>query len=45
MKLHVESKQDNPIANLLRTKDIDFKELYADINTSPVTGINGQATR
>lgn len=42
MKLHVESQRDNPIANLLRTKNIDFKELYADINTSPVTGINGQ---
>ena len=42
MKLHVESKRDNPIANLLRTKNIDFKELFTDINTSPTTGINGQ---
>ena len=42
MKLHVESKRDNPIANLLRTKNIDFKELFTDISTSPTTGINGQ---
>ncbi len=42
MKLHVESSRDNPVADLLRTKDIDFKNLYADIQTSPVTGVNGQ---
>ena len=42
MKLHVESKRDNPIADLLRTSDISFKELLIDVNTSPVTGINGQ---
>ena len=43
MKLHVESKRDNPIANLLRTSDIEFKELMLDMNTSPVTGINGKS--
>ena len=42
MKLHVESGHNNPIANLLRTKEIDFKELFVDLNTSPITGINGQ---
>ena len=42
MKLHVESRRNNPIANLLRTKDIDFKELLLDLNTSSATGINGQ---
>ena len=42
LKLHVESGHDNPIANLLRTKEIDFKELFIDLNSSPVTGINGQ---
>ena len=43
MKLHVESKRDNPLANLLRTSDIDFKEMFLDLTTSPVTGINGQS--
>ena len=42
MKLHVESKRNNPVANLLRSKAIDFKELYADLSTSPETGVNGQ---
>ena len=41
-KLHVESGRNNPVANLLRTKEITFKELLADINTSPATGVNGQ---
>jgi len=41
MKLHVESKRDNPIANLLKTQEIDFKDLLLDLNTSPQTGING----
>ena len=43
MKLHVESKRDNPIANLLKTRNIDFKELLLDVTTSPETGINGQS--
>ena len=41
MKLHVESKRDNPLANFLKTQEIDFKDLLIDLNTSPVTGING----
>ncbi len=42
MKLHVESKRDNPLATLLKTgKDIDFKDLQLDINSSPVSGLNG----
>ena len=41
MKLHVESKRDNPIANLLKTQEIDFKDLLIDLNLSPKTGING----
>ena len=43
MKIHVESKNDNPIIDLLRTSDISFKELLIDVNTSPITGINGQS--
>ena len=42
MKLHVESRRSNPVANLLRTMEIDFKELLIDLNTSAETGINGQ---
>ena len=41
MKLHVESKKDNPIANLLKIQEIDFKDLLLDLNMSPETGING----
>ena len=43
MKLHVESKHNNPVVDLLHTSDISFKELLIDVNTSPVTGINGQS--
>ena len=43
MKLHIESKRNNPIANLLHTSDIDFKELLLDIATSPEAGINGKS--
>ncbi len=43
MKLRVESKRDNPIANLLKTQEIDFKDLLIDLNLSPETGINGSA--
>ena len=41
MKLHLESKRDNPVANFLRALDIDFKEMALDLTTSPETGING----
>ncbi len=43
MKLHLESKRENPVANFLRAIGIDFKELDLDLNTSPETGINGQS--
>ena len=43
MKLHVESKGDNPFSSLLKTSNITFKELLLDLTTSPLTGINGQS--
>ena len=43
MKLHLESKRDNPVANMLRAFSIDFKEMSVDVNTSAETGINGQS--
>ena len=43
MKLHVESKRANPLVSLLKTMDIQFKEMMLDVNTSPVTGVNGQS--
>ena len=43
VKLHLESKRDNPVANLLRAMGTDFKELMVDLDMSPVTGINGQS--
>ncbi len=42
MKLHVESKKDNPIAALLKSgQNIDFKDLLFDMTTSPEAGVNG----
>ena len=41
VKLHLESKRENPIANFLRAIGIDFKDMAVDLNTSPETGING----
>ena len=43
MKVHVESKRDNPLANFLKANNINFKELFVDLNTSPMTGINGKS--
>ena len=43
MRLHLESKRDNPVANMLRAIGIDFKEMSIDVNTSAETGINGQS--
>lgn len=43
IKLHVESKKDNPIATLLKTgQNVDFKDLLFDMTTSPETGVNGR---
>ena len=42
MRLHVESKKDNPIATLLKSgQNIDFKDMFIDLSTSPETGVNG----
>ena len=43
MRLHLESKRDNPVANMLRAFSIDFKEMSVDMTTSAETGINGQS--
>ncbi len=43
MKLHIESNRNNPIANLLHTGDIKFKELFVNLASSPETGINGNS--
>ena len=43
VKLHLESKRENPIAHFFRAIGIDFKELDLDLTTSPETGINGQS--
>ena len=43
MKMHVESKRNNPIAELLKSGlDIDFKDMFFDMNTSAAEGVNGQ---
>jgi len=43
MKLYVSSGRDNPVAAILRSNKIDFKDLKADFTTSPETGVNGYA--
>ena len=43
LRLHLESKRQNPVANLLRAMGIDFKEMEIDLDTSPLTGINGRS--
>ena len=40
-RVHLESKRNNPIATLMRTSNIDFKELLLNVDMSPETGING----
>ncbi len=42
MKMHVESKTENPIAATLKAgQNIDFKELLLDVTSSPGSGLNG----
>ena len=43
MRLHLESKRENPVAHMLRAIGIDFKETVVDLNTSAETGVNGQS--
>jgi len=43
VKLHVESKSENPFVTFLKTsQQTDFKELLFDVTSSPVTGLNGE---
>jgi hypothetical protein len=42
MKVHLESKRNNPVANLLTSYNIDFKALHLDMDASPETGLNGK---
>ena len=42
MKLHVESKRENPIADILKSSlNIDFKDLMFDMTASSEKGLNG----
>ena len=42
LTMHIESRRDNPLANLLKSgHGIDFKELLFDMDSSPETGLNG----
>ena len=42
MKLHVESKRNNPLANILKSaQDMEFQDLLFDMDASPETGLNG----
>lgn len=41
MRLRLISGNENPFANFLRMKGIDFEDLSLDMNSSPVTGLHG----
>lgn len=41
LSLYITSGNDNPFANFLRMKGIDFKDLLIDITSSPDRGLNG----
>ena len=41
LKMHVESKRENPLVTILKSQDVDFKQLLFDMDTSPATGVNG----
>ena len=43
MRLYASSGQDNPLTAILRSNNIDFKDMLLDLTTSPETGVNGQA--
>ncbi len=42
LKLHVESGRNNPVADILRSNEIDFRDFLLELNTSAETGVNGQ---
>ena len=42
LQVHVQSGRNNPISDILRTKDIDFRELLVDLSASAAAGVNGQ---
>ena len=44
MQLYVESGTENPLAKILKNvASTSFNELHIDLNSSPVTGLNGDA--
>ncbi|MBP5339438.1 MAG: translocation/assembly module TamB domain-containing protein [Prevotella sp.] len=44
MRLYVTSGTENPLAHILKaSNDIGFRDLLLDLNTSPLTGLNGKA--
>ena len=44
MTLHADCRKDNLVSEFLkRAGNVDFKDLYVDLATSPATGINGRA--
>ncbi len=41
VKMHIESKRENPIVTILKSQDVEFKQLLFDMATSPASGVNG----
>ena len=43
LRIYAESRSTNPLAVILRSKNITFKEALLDMSMSPITGINGKS--
>ena len=43
MRLYVSSGKNNPLASVLKSYNISYKDIYVDLNISPLTGLNGDA--
>ena len=43
MRCYITSRNDNPVAKFLQSRQISFRQLYVNMTTSPATGINGRA--
>ncbi len=41
MKMHFESKRENPLTSIMNSQGLDYKEMLFDMATSATTGVNG----
>ncbi|MBR6286445.1 MAG: translocation/assembly module TamB domain-containing protein [Bacteroidaceae bacterium] len=43
MALHIELGRDNPLSDFLASQSLSYDNVFADINVSPIDGINGRS--